>query len=74
MSTMTLHNDLEQGFIQKLIQEQAPVSIYLKNGIQLRGFIAEQDDSTFVLKQQYHEQLVYKYAIATIMPAHTTTF
>jgi host factor-I protein len=68
---MAIHNHpenhLEKDFIQQLIKDQLLVSIYLKSGIQLKGHLVGQDESTLILSQQGSEKMIYKPAIATIM-------
>lgn len=60
--------DLLAPFLEALINEQVPVSIYLVNGIKLQGQIEAFDDEVIVLKNTVN-QTVFKHAISTVVPA-----
>lgn len=54
-------------FVQKLIDTQATVSVYLLNGIKLVGKILRQDRNVIVLTSRSSaSQLLYVNSIATI--------
>jgi host factor-I protein len=57
---------LEQNFINKLIQDKTPVSIFLKNGIKLTGVFVGVDEEALFLKNIII-QMIYKHAASTIM-------
>ncbi len=58
---------VQDSFLQEQREMQTPVSIYLKNGIRLQGTITDFDMSV-VLLESYTSQMIYKRAIATIVP------
>jgi len=53
-----------------LRKERIPVSIYLVNGIKLQGQIDSFDQFVVLLRNSVN-QMVYKHAISTIVPART---
>ncbi len=55
----------ENKFLGGLLDRQVHVSIYLMNGIRLRGKVVSFDDSVLCLKSAT-TQLVYKHAISTV--------
>ncbi|MES1927915.1 RNA chaperone Hfq [Salinisphaera dokdonensis CL-ES53] len=59
---------LQEPFLNALRKERVPVSIYLVNGIKLQGQI-ESFDQFVVLLRNAVNQMVYKHAISTIVPA-----
>lgn len=59
---------LQEPFLNALRKERVPVSIYLVNGIKLQGQI-ESFDQFVVLLRSAVNQMVYKHAISTIVPA-----
>ncbi len=61
-------HEQEDKFIQKLIDTQSQLTVFLINGIKLSGVITAMDESTLYLQREQHTQLVYKNAISTIMP------
>jgi host factor-I protein len=65
--------DLQKTFIEKLITDKIPVSVFLKNGVQLKGLVTRQGKYTIELRQQ-NIQLIYKHTIATILPATNVTY
>ena len=59
---------LQEPFLNALRKERIPVAIYLVNGIKLQGHV-ESFDQFVVLLGSTVNQLVYKHAISTIVPA-----
>lgn len=59
---------LQDPFLNALRKERILVSIYLVNGIKLQGQIESFDQFVVLLKNQVN-QMVYKHAISTIVPA-----
>ena len=59
---------LQDPFLNILRRERVPVSIFLVNGIKLQGQI-ESFDQFVVLLRNSVNQMIYKHAISTIVPA-----
>lgn len=59
---------LQDPFLNALRKERIPVSIYLVNGIKLQGQIESFDQFVVLLKNSVN-QMVYKHAISTVVPA-----
>jgi len=59
---------LQDPFLNALRKERVPVAIYLVNGIKLQGQIDSFDQFVVVLKNSVN-QMVYKHAISTVVPA-----
>ena len=64
---MAKSQSLQEPFLNALRKERIPVSIYLVNGIKLRGQIESFDQFVVLLKNTV-SQMVYKHAISTIVP------
>lgn len=62
-------NTLEMAFLQRLHENQTPVSIFLVNGIKLHGSIEHVDERVITLKNGV-TQMVYKHAISTVVPSN----
>ena len=60
---------LQDPFLNALRKDHASVSIFLMNGIKLQGQIESFDQFVVVLKNNNINQMVYKHAISTIVPA-----
>jgi len=59
---------LQDPFLNALRKEKVSVSIYLVNGIKLQGQVDSFDQFVIILKNTVN-QMVYKHAISTIVPA-----
>ncbi|MEX2130057.1 MAG: RNA chaperone Hfq [Pseudohongiellaceae bacterium] len=67
---MSKGHTLQDPFLNVLRKERIPVSIYLVSGIKLQGQIESFDQFVIVLKNAVN-QMVYKHAISTVVPART---
>ena len=61
--------NLQDGFLNQVRKDATPVTIHLINGFQLRGLVRGFDNFTVVLEDEGRQELVYKHAISTIVPA-----
>ena len=59
---------LQDPFLNALRRQRVPVAIYLTNGIKLQGHVAAFDQYVVLLKNN-SKQMVFKHAIATIVPS-----
>ena len=69
---MSKGQTLQEPFLNALRKERIPVSIYLVNGIKLQGQI-ESFDQFVVLLRNSVNQMVYKHAISTVVPARNVS-
>ncbi|GGA89988.1 RNA-binding protein Hfq [Neiella marina] len=65
---MAKGQSLQDPFLNALRRERIPVSIYLVNGIKLQGQVESFDQFVILLKNTVN-QMVYKHAISTVVPA-----
>lgn len=65
---MSKGQTLQEPFLNALRKEKIPVAIYLVNGIKLQGQVDSFDQFVVLLKNSVN-QMVYKHAISTIVPA-----
>jgi host factor-I protein len=65
---MSKGHSLQDPFLNALRKERISVSIFLVNGIKLQGQI-ESFDQYVVLLRNAVNQMVYKHAISTVVPA-----
>lgn len=70
---MSKGQSLQDPFLNALRKERVPVSIYLVNGIKLQGQIDSFDQFVVVLKNNVN-QMIYKHAISTVVPARNVKF
>lgn len=61
--------NLQDVFLNQVRKDKTPVTIYLTNGFQFKGCVKGFDNFTVVLESDGKQNLVYKHAISTIIPA-----
>ncbi len=66
--------NLQDVFLNQVRKEHVPITIYLVNGYQLKGFVKGFDNYTIVMEMDGKQQLVYKHAVSTITPLKTVAF
>lgn len=64
----TKNHLIQDPFLNALRRQRVPVAVYLTNGIKLQGVVAGFDDAAILLKNNT-KQMVYKRAIATVVPS-----
>ncbi len=65
---------LQDAYLQAMKRENAPVTIYLRNGYQLRGHVRGFDNFTIILEYDNKPHLVYKHAVSTVSPQTPVQF
>ena len=61
--------NLQDTFLNSVRKSKTPLTIFLVNGVKLQGVVSWFDNFCVLLRRDGQSQLVYKHAIATIMPA-----
>lgn len=61
-------------FLNKARSENVAVTVFLTNGFQLKGTVRGFDCFTVVILSEGRQQLIYKHAISTIVPARAIRF
>ncbi|MCR1933113.1 RNA chaperone Hfq [Clostridium tepidum] len=67
-------NNLQDIFLNGARKNKIPVTIYLTNGFQLKGFVKGFDNFTVILDSDGKQMMIYKHAISTINPAKALLF
>jgi len=60
---------MQDVFLNSLRKNNIPVTVFLMNGFQLKGLIKSYDNYTVLLETEGKQQLIYKHAISTYVPA-----
>ena len=63
--------NLQDLFLNQARRERQIVTVFLMNGFQMRGIVRGFDSFTVVLETDGKQQLIYKHAISTLVPART---
>ena len=61
--------NLQEGFLNRARTERVGVTVFLVNGFQMRGTIRGFDNFVVLLETDGRQQVIYKHAISTIVPA-----
>ncbi len=61
--------NLQDVFLNQVRKERTTVTIYLTNGFQFRGVVKGFDNYIIVLDCDGKQNIVYKHAVSTIIPA-----
>ena len=61
--------DLQEQFLDQARRARTGLTVFLMNGFQMRGVVTGYDQFTVVLECEGKQELVYKHAISTIIPA-----
>lgn len=66
---MTKGLNLQDVFLNQARKDRMPLTIILTNGYQFKGVIRGFDSYIVILETEGRQQLVYKHAISTLVPA-----
>ena len=61
--------NLQDTFLNRARREHLSVTMFLMNGFQLRGTVTGFDSFVVILDSEGKQQMIYKHAISTIVPA-----
>jgi len=67
--------NLQDIFLNNARKEKIPVTIYLMNGVQVKGIVKGFDSYIVLLEGDNKQQnMIYKHAVSTILPGKYITF
>lgn len=61
--------NLQDIFLNQARRERQIVTVFLMNGFQMRGIVRGFDSFTVVVDCEGKQELIYKHAISTLIPA-----
>ena len=59
---------VQDVFLRHLQDHKVPLTMFLKNGIKLQGYVTSFDSFCVLLTRERQSQIVYKHTISTIQP------
>ena len=51
-----------------------PVTVFLMNGFQIKGYVRGFDNFTVILDSDGRQQMIYKHALSTVVPLRPLNF
>lgn len=60
--------NLQDAFLNQVRKENVPITVYLVNGYQLKGYVKAFDSFTVMIEADGKQHLVYKHALSTLSP------
>ncbi len=61
--------NLQDEFLAHLQKEKIQITVFLISGYQIRGLVQGFDNYTVIVQSGDTQQLIYKHAISTMVPA-----
>lgn len=66
--------NLQDVFLNQVRKDKIEITVFLVSGFQMRGMVTGFDNYTVVLDSDGKQELIYKHAISTIIPARPINF
>ncbi len=66
--------NLQDVFLNQVRKEKTSITVFLLSGFQIKGLVTGFDSYTVVLDCEGKQELIYKHAISTIIPAKPVNF
>ena len=66
---MVKAKNLQDTFLNYARTERIPITVYLTNGFQFKGIVKGFDSYVILLESDVKQNLVYKHAVSTVIPA-----
>ncbi len=66
--------NMQDYFLNQARIQRIPLTIFLMNGVQMKGRVVGFDSFVVVFDSDGRQQIVYKHAISTIIPATAINF
>ena len=67
---MAANDTIQDTFLNEIRREHQLVTVFLMNGFQMKGVVTGFDSFAVCLVSDGRQQMIYKHAISTIVPAH----
>ncbi len=68
-SSKSKNINLQELFLNCSRKEKMPITIFLTNGVQLKGIVKGFDNYVVILESEGKSSMIYKHAISTIIPS-----
>lgn len=65
---MQKNYNLQDYFLNMARKDKIPLTIFLMNGVQMKGHVRGFDNFVVMVESDGKQQMVYKHAISTVIP------
>ena len=66
---MSKSSDIQEKILNEVRVRKVPVTVFMTNGFQQKGYITSFDGYTILLVNEGKQYLIYKHAVSTVAPA-----
>jgi len=66
--------NLQDVFLNQVRKDHVSITVFLVSGYQIKGYVKGFDNYIIVLDSEGKQQMIYKHAISTIIPAKAVDF
>ena len=74
MPPQSSKGNLQDLFLNQARKEKMPVTVFLMNGFQIKGYVRGFDNFTVILDSDGRQQMIYKHALSTVVPLRPLNF
>ncbi len=67
-------NNLQDIFLNSARKDRIEITIFLMNGVPIRGKVLSFDNFTILIEVDKKQNLIYKHAISTMVPGRAISF
>ena len=67
-------SNLQDIFLNNARKEKCDITVYLVNGVPLKGKVLSFDNFTLLIEIDKKQNMIYKHAISTIVPSKPVPF
>lgn len=71
---MSAKNNIQDYILNTARKEKIEITVYLLNGVPLKGKVTSFDNFTIIIENDNKQQLIYKHAVSTIIPSKIIKF
>ena len=65
---MQRNQNLQDIFLNQARKDKAPLTVFLMNGVQIKGQVRGFDNFVVLFDSDGRQQMIYKHAISTVIP------
>jgi host factor-I protein len=64
----------QDALLNAIRRENTPITVYLTSGFQIRGYLKGFDNFVLIIESDGKQQMLYKHAIATVVPVKSVNY